>query len=189
MLTATLVKFPLVEPIDDDLTLARRCAAGDAGAFESIYHLHAERMKSIAYHHLGNVADAEDAVQETFLKIHRAASTYTGEAAFGTWLYRILINTCYDAMRRRRRRPQEAPMDDVVTLTRAASNVDDTKRLMLARLLRELPEQRRTVFVLFEIEGFSHAEIAGIAGISEANSKWILFSTKRQLQEKWTHEH
>jgi len=76
-----------------------------------------------------------------------------------------------------------------VTLTRAASNVDDTKRIMLARLLRELPEQRRTVFVLFEIEGFSHAEIGEIAGISEANSKWILFSTKRQLQEKWKHEH
>ena len=80
-------------------------------------------------------------------------------------------------------------MDDAVTLTRAAANVDDAKRLMLARLLRELPEQRRTVFVLFEIEGFSHAEIAAIAGISEANSKWILFSTKKQLQEKWKHEH
>ena len=130
---------------------------------------------------------------EEFIARHipagRALATYTGEAAFGTWLYRILINTCYDAMRRRRRRPQEAPIDDMVTLTRAASNVDDTKRIMLARLLRELPEQRRTVFVLFEIEGFSHAEIAEIAGISEANSKWILFSTKRQLQEKWKHEH
>ena len=190
-MTAFAVEFPRVDdkPIDSDLHLARRCAAGDADAFESIYRAHADRMKSIAYHHLGNVADAEDAVQETFLKIHRAASTYTGEAAFGTWLYRILVNTCYDAMRRRRRRPQEAPIDDMVTLTRAASNVDDTKRIMLARLLRELPEQRRTVFVLFEIEGFSHAEIAEIAGISEANSKWILFSTKRQLQEKWKHEH
>ncbi len=176
-MTAFAVQLPHVEPIDSDLHLARRCAAGDADAFESIYHAHADRMKSIAYHHLGNVADAEDAVQETFLKIHRAASTYTGEAAFATWLYRILVNTCYDAMRRRRRRPH------------VASNVDDTKRIMLARLLRELPEQRRTVFVLFEIEGFSHAEIAEIAGISEANSKWILFSTRRQLQEKWKHEH
>jgi len=189
MLTASLVQLPLVEPIDSDLHLARRCAAGDADVFESIYRAHAERMKSIAYHHLGNIADAEDAVQETFLKIHRAAGSYTGEAAFSTWLYRILINTCYDVMRRRHRRPREAPIDDVVVLTRAASNVDDAKRLMLARLLRELPEQRRTVFVLFEIEGLSHAEIAGIVGISEANSKWILFSTKKQLQEKWTHEH
>jgi len=190
MAIALTVQLPRVETFSvSDLDLARRCADGDPAAFESIYHAHAERMKSIAYHHLGNVADAEDAVQESFLKIHRAASTYTGEAAFSTWLYRILVNTCYDAMRRRRRRPQEAPIDDMITLTRAASNVDDAKRLMLARLLRELPEQRRTVFVLFEIEGFSHAEIAAIAGISEANSKWILFSTKKQLQEKWKHEH
>jgi RNA polymerase sigma-70 factor (ECF subfamily) len=187
MLASAAVKFPRM--IDPDRELARRCAEGDGEAFESIYRGQSDRMKSIAYHHLGNVADAEDAVQETFLKIHRAASSYTGEASFNTWLYRILINTCYDMMRRRQRRPQESPLDDAVVLQRAASNVDDAKRLMLARILRELPEQRRTVFVLFEIEGFSHAEIAAIAGISEANSKWILFSTKKQLQEKWTHEH
>src|SRR5216110_4034097 len=138
--TATMVSA------DDDRRLAAQCAGGDTAAFEQLYRKHGDRMKSIAYNHLGNISDAEDAVQETFLKIHRAASTYTGEAAFGTWLYRILVNTCYDAMRRRRRRPQEAPIDDMVTLTRAASNVDDTKRIMLARLLRELPEQRRTVF-------------------------------------------
>ena len=57
--------------------------------------------------------------------------------------------------------------------------------MMLRRLLEQLPEQRRSVFTLFEIEGLSHAEIAGILGISEANSKWILFSTKKQLQEQW----
>src|SRR5438034_11529 len=87
-------------------------------------------------------------------------------------------------------RVDDKPIDDLHLARRcAAGNADDAKRIMLARLLRELPEQRRTVFVLFEIEGFSHAEIATIAGISEANSKWILFSTKRQLQEKWKHEH
>jgi len=63
--------------------------------------------------------------------------------------------------------------------------LDDTKRIALARLLEELPEQRRSVFVLFEIEGLSHAEIADILDITEGNSKWILFSTKKQLQERW----
>ena len=57
--------------------------------------------------------------------------------------------------------------------------------MMLRRLLEALPEQRRSVFTLFEIEGLSHAEIAEMLGISEANSKWILFSTKKQLQEQW----
>jgi len=68
MMTAFAVQLPHVDEPDSDLHLARRCAAGDADAFESIYHAHADRMKSIAYHHLGNVADAEDAVQETYLR-------------------------------------------------------------------------------------------------------------------------
>jgi RNA polymerase sigma-70 factor, ECF subfamily len=170
---------------EDDLRLARACAGGDSDVFASIYDRHGERMKSIAYHQLGNVADAEDAVQETFIKLHRAAAGYNGEAAFTTWLYRILINTCYDMLRRRSRRIRETPIDDLIHAGHAANAVDDVKRMALRKLLSDLPEQRRTVFALFEIEGLSHAEIAAILDISEGNSKWILFSTKKQLQEQW----
>ena len=172
-------------PNTNDAAVARACAAGDADVFSDLYRTHSDRMKSIAYNHLGNVSDAEDAIQETFLKIHRAANTYTGEAAFSTWIYRILVNTCYDVLRRRQRRIQEAPIDDFVSTTRASAGVDDMKRMALKRMLADLPEQRRSVFTLFEIEGFSHAEIASILGISEGNSKWILFATKKQLQEQW----
>jgi RNA polymerase sigma-70 factor (ECF subfamily) len=140
-------------------------------------------MKSIAYNRLGNVSDAEDAVQETFLKIHRAAATFTGEASFSTWIYRILINTCFDALRKRQRHPEDQESED--SFERTAANVDDTKRIALRKILDSLSEQRRAVFSLFEIEGLTHAEIANILGISEANSKWILFSTKKQLQELW----
>jgi RNA polymerase sigma-70 factor (ECF subfamily) len=170
---------------DDDLRLAARCAQGDSDAFAEIYRAHGERMKSIAFNHLGNIADAEDAVQETFVKVSRAARSYTGEAAFSTWLYRILVNTCYDALRKRRRRIQEAVIDDAIAFDRPSVNVDDAKRMTLRKLLGALPEQRRSVFVLFEIEGLSHAEIGEILGISEGNSKWILFATKKQLQEQW----
>ena len=167
----------------DDHRIASACAAGDSAIFEFIYRQYGTRMKSIAYQHLGSVADAEDAVQETFLKIHRAASTYSGEASFSTWAFRILINTCYDLLRKRRRRTDDAAIEDVPE--RTAPSVDDAKRLTLRKLLADLPEQRRTVFTLFEIEGLSHAEIASILDITEGNSKWILFSTKKQLQEKW----
>ena len=170
---------------EDDLRLARACAEGDSHAFEQIYRQHGDHMKSIAYNHLGNVSDAEDAVQETFLKVHRAATTYNGEAAFSTWMYRVLVNTCYDAMRKRQRRVQESSIDDVITTERASSTVDEAKRMTLRKMLADLPEQRRSVFVLFEIEGLSHAEIGTILGISEGNSKWILFATKKQLQERW----
>ena|ERR1051325_3615732 len=184
LLTPVLSTTNAAKP-DDDLRLAAACAAGEAGVFERIYRTYGERMKSIAYNHLGNVSDAEDAVQETFLKVHRAAATYTGEASFSTWVYRILVNTCYDLLRKRKRRPDEAPIDDMAGFERSAPAVDDAKRITLRKLLAALPEQRRSVFTLFEIEGLSHAEIGRILGISEGNSKWILFATKKQLQEQW----
>ena len=141
-------------------------------------------MKSIAYNQLGNIGDAEDAVQETLVKVHRAATSYNGEAAFSTWMYRILVNTCRDVVRKRRRRPMEEPIE-AMPVERGGANVDEAKRMTLRKLLADLPDQRRSVFTLFEIEGLSHAEIAGVLGISEANSKWILFSTKKQLQALW----
>lgn len=169
---------------DDDTRLAKACATGEPSAFEQLYHAHGERMKSIAFNHLGNIGDAEDAVQETMVKVHRAASTWNGEASFTTWMYRILINTCYDALRKRKRRNEETAVDEL-PVERSGIAVDDAKRLTLRKLLGRLTEQRRTVFTLFEIEGLSHAEIGSILGISEGNSKWILFSTKKQLQEMW----
>lgn len=173
-------------PAANDAHLAARCAAGDTAAFEEIYRRFGDRMKSVAWNHLGNASDAEDAVQETFLKVHRAASTFTGEAGLGTWMFRILVNTCYDVLRRRKRRIEESPIDaDGRSGTHAAASVDDTKRITLRKLLDQLPEQRRSVFMLFEIEGLSHAEIGRILGITEGNSKWILFATKKELQEKW----
>lgn len=170
----------------EDRRLAAACAAGDTSVFEEIYRRFGDRMKSIAYNHLGNVADAEDVVQEAFLKVHRAASTFTGEASLSTWIYRIVVNTCYDVRRRRRRRIEESPIDDTFeSIERTAPAVDDAKRMTLRKLLSELPEQRRSVFELFEIEGLSHAEIGEVLGISEGNSKWILFATKKELQTKW----
>lgn len=141
-------------------------------------------MKNIAFQQLGNTADAEEAVQETFLKVFRAARTYNGEAALSTWIYRILVNGCHDLFRKRQRRVDETPLEQL-SVERSGIATDEMKRMTLRKLLAELPEQRRTVFLLFEVEGLSHAEIATILGISEANSKWILFSTKKQLQQAW----
>jgi RNA polymerase sigma-70 factor, ECF subfamily len=170
----------------NDRRLAAACAAGEPSIFEEVYRLYGERMKSIAWNHLGNISDAEDAVQETFIKIHRGAASFTGDASFSTWAFKILINTCYDMLRKRQRRITEAPIDDSpAAAMRAEATVDVPKRMMLKKMLDALPEQKRTVFTLFEIDGLSHAEIGEILGISEGNSKWILFSTKKELQQQW----
>src|SRR5882757_8728641 len=132
-LNLTITPQPLTRMSEDDLRLARACADVDSDVFASIYDRHGERMKSIAYHQLGNVSDAEDAVQETFLKVHRAAASYNGEAAFTTWLFRILVNTCYDMLRRRNRRIRETPIDELIAHGRPSNAVDDVKRMALRK--------------------------------------------------------
>lgn len=172
----------------DGLRLARRCAAGDVSAFEELYSEYAPRWKSIAYNHLGNFADAEDAVQEAFIKIHRAAAGYKGESSFSTWMYRILLNTLSDFKRRKRVRPPEGHAAEEVEPRRTAATVDDEKRLTLAKLIAGLPKQLRTIFILSAIEGFSHAEIAAMTGVTEMQSKFLVFQSKKQLRKQWTDE-
>src|SRR5258708_22063451 len=126
--SAAATTLPPVTPVmprparEDDHRIAAACAAGDTAAFEDLYRRFGDRLKSIAFNHLGNRSDAEDAVQETFLKLHRAAATYNGDAALATWLFRILVNTCYHVLLRLRRRIDEAAMEDYVAATRAAAS-------------------------------------------------------------------
>jgi RNA polymerase sigma-70 factor, ECF subfamily len=137
-------------------------------------------MKSIAMNLLGSAADAEDAVQEAFLKIHRSASGFRGGAALSTWAHRILVNACYDMMRRGRRRP-EAPLPDDAALP-APPERDHPLRLSLERALTRLEARERTAFLLCEVEGLSHRETAQILGVSENASRTLLFRAKRRLQ-------
>lgn len=178
---------PENEAAAQDAALAAGCRAGRLSAFEQLYHSHGARMRSIARNLLGSNDAAEDAVQEAFLKIHRSMAGFKGGSAFSTWAVRILINTCYDELRRRRRtpQPQEAPerSDDAPATEPAAPRHDLPLRLRLERSLERLRPQHRSVFLLFEVEGFSHAEMAAALGISVANSKNILFQAKRELRE------
>ena len=157
----------------------------DTAAFEDLYRSHGGRMKSVAMNLLGNSSDAEDAVQEAFLKLHRSWATFKGESLLSTWLYRILINTCYDMGRRRKRRPEPAPEpEDAASPDPPAASPDHTLRLTIERALERLPELQRSVFLLFEVEGFKHREIAEILAIPEGTSKHALFTAKRELQER-----
>jgi RNA polymerase sigma-70 factor (ECF subfamily) len=143
-------------------------------------------MKSIALNLLGNVADAEDAVQEAFLKIYRGAKSFRGGAAFSTWIYRVVVNACYDARRRRKSRPAGASLatDDGPEILPAAPGSDHPLRLALEESVARLNPKHRAVFLLFEVEGFTHGEIARILGIPEGTSKTFLFVAKKKLQ-RW----
>jgi RNA polymerase sigma-70 factor, ECF subfamily len=138
-------------------------------------------MKSIASNLLGGLADAEDAVQETFLKVYRGLSGFRGGASFSTWIYRILVNTCYDLMRKNRRRA-EGPLPARLLL--AAGEADHPLRLSIETAVRRLEPQERTAFLLCEVEGFSHREAGEILDVSEGTSRTLLFRARRRLQQE-----
>jgi RNA polymerase sigma-70 factor, ECF subfamily len=177
------------EPADrlssNDAALASACRAGDPRAYERLYHLHGSRMKSMARNLLGTSSDAEDAVQETFLKIQRGFASFRGQSSLATWSFRILINTCYDARRSRMRKKevaQEEPEESRRPEPRAAS-AHPSLRIALERALAQLTRHQRDVFLLYEVEGFRHAEIALMLEISETASKNTLFQAKKNLRQ------
>ncbi len=170
-------------PEGDD-ALLEECRRGSVAAFERLYELHGARMKSIARNLLGHESDAEDAVQEAFLKVYRGAASFRGRAALSTWIYRILVNTCYDLLRRRRRRSEDAldafPGDDKTALP--ARSGDHRLRLAIEQGVSRLRPRQREVFILSAVEGFSHREIAEVLDIPEGTSRTLLFEAKRRLQ-------
>jgi RNA polymerase sigma-70 factor (ECF subfamily) len=159
------------------------CRRQDARAFERLYCAQAPRLKSIAYHLVGNRQDAEDAVQETFVKVYRGIHGFQGEAGLATWLVRILINVCYDLQRKRKR---EADPDEHGLETRAAPAGQIALRVALETVLRRIHPKQRMVFVLFEVEGLRHSEIAAILEIPEGTSKAWLFEAKKELKRMLT---
>jgi RNA polymerase sigma factor (sigma-70 family) len=169
----------------EDSALAAGCLAGDLQAYERLYQLEGARMKNLARNLLGSAADAEDAVQDTFLKIQRGIQSFRGQSAFVTWIFRILVNTCYDLRRSRVRRKEHAQEDSREELPGReprAPGAHPTLRMALERALSELTQHQRDVFLLYEVEGFRHAEIAAMLEISETASKNTLFQAKKNLR-------
>ena len=181
------VGAPAVAPaaVSEDAELAERCRAGDLGAYERLYALHGARMKNMARNLLGNATDAEDAVQETFLKVQRSIASFRGQSSFVTWSYRILINTCYDARRSRMRKKEVANEENEESPRPEprAPGAHPSLRMALERALARLTKHQRDVFLLYEVEGFHHAEIAGMLEITETASKNTLFQAKKNLRQ------
>jgi RNA polymerase sigma-70 factor (ECF subfamily) len=156
----------------------------DLSTFEELYRSHGARMKSVACNILGNAADAEDAVQEAFLRVYRGMGAFKGTARLSTWMFRILVNACHDIGRQRRRRRDETELGPEEQLPASTSLAvgDAPLRIALEKAMARLRPRHRDVFLLFEVEGFLHREIAEILDIAEGTSKALLFEAKRELQ-------
>ena len=170
-----------------ELALVERCRRGDLGAFEELYRQHSGRLFSLAVRMLGNPADAEDMLQEIFLAAHRKLESFRGEAALGTWLYRLGMNQILDHVRSRAARTGQLTdgLDDATLLAdagghRLADRAID--RIDLERALAELPEGCRAAFVLHDVEGLEHKEVSEVLGIAEGTSKSQVHKARLRLR-------
>jgi RNA polymerase sigma-70 factor (ECF subfamily) len=174
-----------VGAVSEDAALAAGCLSGDTHAYEQLYRLQGARMRNLARNLLGSQSDAEDAVQETFLKVQRYIASFRGQSSFLTWTFRILVNTCHDARRSRTRRKElgqgeseeSSPLPEM-----RAPGAHPALRMALERAIAKLTQHQRDVFLLYEVEGFRHAEIAGMLEITETASKNTLFQAKKSLR-------
>jgi RNA polymerase sigma-70 factor (ECF subfamily) len=171
----------------DELDLVQRCRRGELGAFEELYRAHSGRLFSLAVRMLGNPADAEDQLQEIFLSAHRKLDSFRGESALGTWLYRLAMNQILDHVRSRAARTGQLTdgLDDASLLAdagghRLADRAID--RIDLERALAELPEGCRAAFVLHDVEGLEHREVADVLGIAEGTSKSQVHKARLRLR-------
>lgn len=168
-----------------------RAKQGDAAAFEVLYNLHKRRVYSLCLRMTTNTAEAEDLTQEAFLQLFRKIGTFRGESAFSTWLHRMAVNVVL--MQLRKKGLQVVPLEDENEGEEEAPKKDygaqdsvlagSIDRLQLKNAIDRLPPGYRSIFVLHDVEGFEHNEIAEIVGCSIGNSKSQLHKARMKLRE------
>src|SRR6185436_8772217 len=171
----------------EEMALVERCRQGDLAAFEELYKAHAGKLFSVACRMLGNPTDAEDLLQEIFLSAHRKLDGFRGESALGTWLYRLATNHCLDYLRSRAARTDQLTdvLDDEPGLYLAGSRglaEQTVMKMDLERAMARLPEGCRAAFVLHDVQGLEHREVADVLGIAEGTSKSQVHKARLRLR-------
>jgi RNA polymerase sigma-70 factor, ECF subfamily len=195
--SAAIVQLARQKPAEPvaltEATAIRLAQVGDAAAFEFLYQLHGRRVYALCLRMVSNPADAEDLAQEAFLQLFRKISTFRGESAFSTWLHRMTVNVVLMRLRKKSLptdsldetidpdAENSAPKRDVGAPDLRLSGAVD--RVNLERSIDKLPPGYRTVFVLHDVQGYEHNEIADIMGCSVGNSKSQLHKARTRLRE------
>jgi RNA polymerase sigma-70 factor (ECF subfamily) len=175
----------------NEAELIERAKLGDATAFQALYDKHKRRVYSLCLRMTANTAEAEDLTQEAFLQLYRKIGTFRGESAFSTWLHRLSVNVVLMQLRKK-----SLP---VVSLEETTQGEEDTPkkdfgaedlalagsidRLQLQKAVDDLPPGYRMIFVLHDVEGYEHNEIATIVGCSIGNSKSQLHKARMKLRD------
>ena len=188
---------PAAPPAATETQLIARAQQGDEQAFAALFEAHKRRVYSLCLRMLGNPTEAEDLTQEAFLQLFRKIGTFRGESAFSTWLHRLAVNVVL--MHLRKKGINQISLDE--TENSQGEPVkrdygDDDRRLVgsidrigLNRAIAELPPGYRTVFILHDVEGYEHNEIAEIMNCSIGNSKSQLHKARLKLREWFQQRH
>jgi len=171
---------------DEDSDLVDSAREGDSIAFEKLYRRHRDRIYALLWRLSGgDSALAEDLLQESFVRAWQKLGSFRGESRFGTWLHRLSANVGLSDRRTRLRRVEhEKDMTEATDRTATgARDVFAGKRMDLEQAISQLPERARTVLVLYDIEGYSHAEIAKTTGMAVGSSKAQLHRARKLIRE------
>ena len=195
-----MAKF-LVRQAEGELTEAeaiRRAKDGDAIAFEYLYEAHCRRVYGLCLRMIKNPTEAEDLTQQAFLQVYRKIGTFRGDSGFTTWLHRVTVNIVL--MYLRRKKPMEVLAED---LDRRGSNDETSRdhgasdtsmlgaieRLNIKRAIRQLPAGYKKLFLLHDVFGYEHNEIAGLLGCSTGCSKSQLHKARKRLRRLLQADH
>lgn len=167
----------------DDAALVERLRSGDLQALDALFHRHARVLLGVAYRLTGSSAEAEDVVQDLFVGLPLAVRRYAEQGALGAWLRTVTVRLALDRVRRRERQ-REVPLDSMPARDAGASSAGAMEaRWELERALATLPDALRVVFLLKEVEGYSHAEISQLLGIRIGTSEVRLHRAIKALRE------
>lgn len=167
----------------DDRHLISRVQAGDASAERELYDTHVERVYRLVYRLAGDADQAQDYTQETFIRAFGRLGEFRGEAALGTWICSIAVSVALNGLRRGKRlRTREVALDEAATAAAPDRAAEPDLRDRLARAIDALPEGYRVVFLMHDVEGYTHEEIGHTLGVQTGTSKAQLSRARARLR-------
>jgi len=165
--------------------LIQGCKVQDRRSQAALYHMYAPKLYTVCLRYMGTEADAQDVLQEAFIKIFRALPAFRGDGSFEGWMRRIVVNTAIEQIRKKHLLTTLIAEQQEETLeSETASAIDQLSEQELLRMIQSLPPGYRSVFNLYVVEGYAHKEIASMLEITEGTSKSQLARARAMLQEK-----
>jgi RNA polymerase sigma-70 factor, ECF subfamily len=183
-----------LDPPATDFALAQKAAQGDMSAFEELYERHNGRVYSLCLRMTHNVTEAEDLTQEAFIQLFRKIGSFRGDSAFTTWLHRLTVNQVLmhfrkNSVKRERTTEEGETPVQIVQGTENPNAMPVIDRIALDKAIGQLPTGYRTVFVLHDVEGHDHEEIARMLGCAVGTSKSQLHKARMKLRRLLREEH